>query len=200
MITPGENSARFIATWANLATGFRVGLGIPIFIYAIITTSFQVGLFGLLYHWIFDSFDGYLARKLDQETIFGAIFDIIADRILFILFCLTLFQKSPAFLLPGVLLLIEFAGLDLYLSLQFRRWPIKSPNYFYFVDSRIWRLNWSRPAKAMNSGLPIMLLLALPSTLPGIIAISAVIILKTYSLITVRQFAESRLAIRSIRG
>lgn len=199
MITPEENSPRFIATWANLVTSFRVGLGIPIFIYAIITANFQVGLLGLLFHWAFDSLDGYLARKLDQETIFGAIFDIIADRILFILFCLTLFQKSPDFLLPGILLLSEFAGLDLYLSLQFRRWPIKSPNYFYFVDPRIWRLNWSRPAKAMNSGLPIMLLLTLPSTLPGIIALSAVIILKTYSLITVSQLTASRLSIRSIR-
>ena len=40
----------------------------------------------------------------------------------------------------------------MFLSLAFMAWPIRSPNYFYVVDRRIWLWNWSRPGKAANSG------------------------------------------------
>jgi CDP-diacylglycerol---glycerol-3-phosphate 3-phosphatidyltransferase len=45
----------------------------------------------------------------------------------------------------------EFMVVDLFLSLAFLRWPIRSPNYFGLVDRTLYRLNWTPLAKATNS-------------------------------------------------
>jgi len=47
--------------------------------------------------------------------------------------------------------LLSFMVLDTMLSLAFLCWPVKSPNDFHLVDERVWRLNWSPPAKAANT-------------------------------------------------
>ena len=80
--------------------------------------------------------------------------------------------KSPLF---------EFMILDNYLSNQFLRWPILSPNYFYVVDRPIWRLNWSPPAKFFNSGMITILLLVAGSiwaVMPVLVALYGI---KLYS-------------------
>lgn len=63
----------------NLLTAFRL-LVIPLIIIlhnnGQIVASFVILIFAL----VSDFFDGYLARKLQQETHFGAIFDPIADK------------------------------------------------------------------------------------------------------------------------
>ena len=83
----------------------------------------------------------------------GAQLDIIADRVLIVFFYHNYLTGHPQLLLPVGLFLFQYIGLDLYLSLQFLRWPILSPNYFYLVDRRIWALNWSLAAKVGNTGL-----------------------------------------------
>jgi len=57
--------------------------------------------------------------------------------------------------------------LDHYLSNQFIRWPILSPNYFYLVDRQTWLWLWSKPAKALNTGLVTLLLIGAPVPVAG---------------------------------
>jgi hypothetical protein len=69
-------------------------------------------------------------RALRQETRTGAQKDIIADRVLITFFCWDHLVSHPQLLLPVGLFLFEFIGIDLYLSMQFLRWPILSFDYF----------------------------------------------------------------------
>ena len=71
---------------------------------------------------------------------------------------------------------------DLYLSLAFLAWPIRSPNYFYEVDRRIWRWNWSKPAKATNSALFAVLLLVTGWWWAGLVIALALLVVKCASL------------------
>jgi len=127
-------------------------------------------LLGLLIYWVGDLLDGWLARVLRQETLFGAQMDILADRILVILFYAIYIVHRPGKMVAGLLFLFEFAVLDTYLSNQFIRWPVLSPNYFYMVDRQTWRWLWSMPAKAFNCGLVTLLLIGLPWQWPALIA------------------------------
>lgn len=68
----------------NILTVLRV-LSVPFFIYFILSHSFMLrvvafGLFGLAS--LTDLVDGYLARKLNQETEFGKFLDPLADKFL----------------------------------------------------------------------------------------------------------------------
>jgi CDP-diacylglycerol--glycerol-3-phosphate 3-phosphatidyltransferase len=56
------------------------------------------------------------------------------------------------------LFMFQFAFLDHFLSNQFIRWPILSPNYFHAVDRVVWALNWTGPAKVVNGALMLCLL------------------------------------------
>ena len=113
----------------------------------------------LVVHWVGDSIDGWWARVRDCETRTGAALDILSDR-----FDLAAFYIGLAWLLPHLapaiyIYLAEFLVVDCFISLAFLFWPITSPNYFYVVDDKIWRYNWSKPAKAVNSALFGVLLL-----------------------------------------
>lgn len=68
----------------NTFTAIRLVLTIVIAFLMILGTPISVliaGLF-LILAWISDGLDGYLARKLGQATLSGAIFDIVVDRLL----------------------------------------------------------------------------------------------------------------------
>lgn len=57
-------------------------------------------------------------------------------------------------LAPAIIIyLAEFMVIDCFLSLAFLAWPVRSPNYFFVIDRKIWLWNWSKPAKAVNSSL-----------------------------------------------
>ncbi len=62
----------------------------------------------------------------------------------------------------ALVFLFEFLLLDHFLSNQFARWPVRSPNYFYEVDRVTWLWLWSKPAKAFNCGLVTLLMIGLP--------------------------------------
>jgi CDP-diacylglycerol--glycerol-3-phosphate 3-phosphatidyltransferase len=72
--------------------------------------------------------------------------------------------------------------IDAFLSLAFMAWPIRSPNYFYVVDQRIYRWNWSKPAKAVNSALFAVLLLVTGWWWLGLVIALALLVLKCVSL------------------
>ncbi len=114
---------------------------------------------GLAIYWLGDIIDGWLARRLDQETRVGAVADIVSDRLSAGSFYAGVVWLDIAPALPVAVYLAEFMVVDLLLSLAFLAWPLVSPNYFYLVDRWTWRINWSPVAKSINSAAFLVLLL-----------------------------------------
>jgi CDP-diacylglycerol--glycerol-3-phosphate 3-phosphatidyltransferase len=167
---------------ANIITLIRLLSSIPFFVLALKTQREMYNFIGLGIHWVGDWLDGVWARKLSQETILGAEIDIIADRVEMLFFFLNFLYFHPHLYVPIVLFILDFAFVDFYLSYQFVKFDIISPNYFYKVDRRVYLLNFTRPAKSINSSLVAVLLIFLPS-LPWLATASAgaLIVVKTYS-------------------
>jgi CDP-diacylglycerol--glycerol-3-phosphate 3-phosphatidyltransferase len=170
-----------LATWANGVTLVRTVVGLVLFSIAALEHSLTWNLAGLAVYWGLDVLDGFLARALDQETRFGAQMDILSDRFLVAFFYLNYLALHPELAVAIALFLFEFMFIDHYLSNQFLRWPILSPNYFYAVDETIWRLNWSAPAKFFNSGVVTILLLATQSVWLVLPVLAALYCIKIYS-------------------
>jgi CDP-diacylglycerol--glycerol-3-phosphate 3-phosphatidyltransferase len=57
---------------------------------------------------------------------------------------------------------MDFAFVDFYLSYQFIKYGIISPNYFYKVDRTVYRLNFSPVGKFCNSTVVTLTLIFLP--------------------------------------
>lgn len=102
-------------------------------------------------YWVGDMLDGWSARRLCQETRAGAVFDVICDRACTAIACAALVVIVPDALVAAVAFLLSFMVLDTMLSLAFLCWPVLSPNHFHVVDHRVWLLNWSPAAKALNT-------------------------------------------------
>ena len=102
-------------------------------------------------YWLGDSLDGQVARRTGQETRFGAVFDILTDRLSTAVVCGALLQHLPDLWPAVTVFLVNFMVVDCLLSMAFLMWPLTSPNYFGAVDRRVYLLNWSHPAKAVNN-------------------------------------------------
>lgn len=137
--------------WPNAITVVRglgsVGLGM----WAFVSGSAPLLIAAYLIYWIGDSADGQVARRTGQETRFGAVFDILTDRLSTAIVCMGLVLHVPALWPAVTVFLINFMVVDCVLSMAFLLWPLKSPNYFGTVDRRVFLLNWSHPAKAINN-------------------------------------------------
>ncbi len=76
--------ARNLATWPNVVTLARLAC-LPVFLWLLFSrndreaAAYLLGVLGMT-DWI----DGWLARRLDQRSEFGAVFDPAVDRLLFI--------------------------------------------------------------------------------------------------------------------
>jgi CDP-diacylglycerol--glycerol-3-phosphate 3-phosphatidyltransferase len=169
------------ATWANLATAIRLVAGLAIFSYAAVTKDELWNFIGLGVYWVLDVVDGFLARHFDQETRIGAQMDILADRVLVAFFYLNYVMLYPELVVPVAMFLFQFMGIDHYLSNQFMRWPIKSPNYFYLVDRAIWAWNWSPAAKLLNSAVVTGVLVLTKSPILGATVCGAILVLKFWT-------------------
>jgi CDP-diacylglycerol---glycerol-3-phosphate 3-phosphatidyltransferase len=168
-----------VYTWANAVTLARTVIGVALFAIASSVPGATLRLIGLAVYWIGDMLDGWLARRLNQETRLGAQMDIIADRLLMAFFYISYAIWRPDAVVPIALFLIQFMLVDQYLSLQFLRYPLLSPNYFYRVDPLIWRLNWSPLAKLFNTGMTTVVLLIAPSLV--IFPVVGLLLIKIYS-------------------
>jgi len=125
----------------------------------------------LVVYWIGDMLDGQVARRMHHETRIGAVLDIMSDRFCAAAFYFGLAWLHPEFTVPVLLYLSEFMVIDCFLSIAFLAWKVRSPNYFYVIDRTIYRLNWSHPAKAVNSALfAVFLLVTQLAWVGGIIA------------------------------
>ena len=173
-------------TWANLVTAIRVVAGVAVFAYAAATRSMEWNYIGLGVYWVLDVVDGFLARALHQETRLGAQMDILGDRLLVAFFYLNYVAVHPAMIVPVAMFLFQFMGIDHYLSNQFMRWPLKSPNYFYEVDRTIWALNWSPAGKLLNSAVVTATIVLTSSVLASSLVCGAIIALKVYTAIRMR--------------
>jgi len=146
----------------NILTLLRLFLSLTFFVLAIKEANPTYNFIGLGIHWSGDLLDGIYARKFKQETILGAEIDIISDRIETIFFHINYLFFHPQLFLPIAIYLINFAFFDFYLSYQFLKYDIISPNYFYKVDKTVYSLNFSLVGKFCNSTVVTLILIFLP--------------------------------------
>lgn len=146
----------------NILTFLRFALSLFFFILAITKRSATYNFIGLGIHWLGDVLDGTYARKFKQETILGAEIDIIADRVETLFFYVNFLHFRPNLFLPAAVYLIDFAFIDFYLSYQFLKYDIISPNYFYKVDKTVYSLNFSPLGKLANSTVVTLILIFFP--------------------------------------
>ncbi len=140
-----------VATWANLVTVVRTVVAVALGMAALVDHDARLLVVAYAVYWVGDMLDGWLARRLDQETRLGAIADIVSDRACCAVLVCGLCTLQPALWPALVVFLLQFMVLDCVLSLSFLGWPLLSPNDFHRVSVVVWRLNWSPPAKAINT-------------------------------------------------
>lgn len=163
-------------TWANLVTAVRTLICVPLAMLAAVHSSPELLIAGYLTYWIGDIADGALARALDQETRIGAVLDIVADRAGGATCALALAIIRPELWPALAIFLMQFMVLDGALSLSFLRWPVKGPNDFYLIDRTVFRWNWSKPAKAINTAGVILAAAAGHPVLAVVIALAQVVV------------------------
>ena len=174
---------RALASGPDLVTVLRLTGSLVFFVLAAVRRDPTANFIGLGIHWLGDFADGFYARKTRQETILGAEIDIIADRVETMFFYVNFLHFHPELYLPAALYVLDFAFVDFYLSYQFLKYDIISPNYFGRVDRRIYLLNFSPGGKFLNSMLVTLLLIFLPGARAVAAAIVAGLIgIKTYSI------------------
>lgn len=181
-----------LLTAPNVVTVVRTAGALWLGALGMVQASLGLLAASLAVYWIGDTLDGQLARWLDQETRRGGVLDILCDRLCAVVFYVGYAVIEPGMAWPVALYLAEFVVVDCVLSLAFLAWPLRSPNYFHLVDRTIWRWNWSRPAKALNSGLFALLMVVTGSAvLAGGYAL-AVMALKLASLARLQRLDEPR--------
>jgi phosphatidylglycerophosphate synthase len=168
-------------TWPNLVTAVRTIATVVAWAVAVTTGSDAWLLAALLCYWVGDIADGLLARVPHQETRTGAVLDVLADRLSVCLVVVSYVSTHRWAAVPAAVFLGQFVVLDAYLTLAFARWSLLSPNYFGLVDATVYRLNWSAPAKATNTGAVLLVWLLTGSTLAATVLATVVLGVKSYS-------------------
>ncbi|MGA9309684.1 MAG: CDP-alcohol phosphatidyltransferase family protein [Pseudonocardiaceae bacterium] len=177
-------TAAFAEQWntcPNLVTAVRTIATVIAWAVAVTTGSDAWLLAALLCYWVGDIADGMLARVTHRETRTGAVLDVLADRLSVCLVVVTYVGTHPTAAVPAAVFLGQFVVLDAYLTLAFARWSLLSPNYFGLVDATVYRLNWSAPAKATNTGAAMLVWLLTGSTLAATVLATVVLGVKSYS-------------------
>jgi len=178
-----DPAAERLATPANVITLVRTVAAVATAGVAAQRESLTLLVVALAVYWVGDILDGAVARLRGCETRIGATLDILSDRFCAASFYLGLVWLMPDLTWPVMVYLAEFMVVDCFLSLAFLAWPIRSPNYFHVVDRTIWRWNWSKPAKAVNSAIFAVILLVTGMPLLGLAIATALLALKCASLV-----------------
>ncbi|MDP2775392.1 MAG: CDP-alcohol phosphatidyltransferase family protein [Nocardioides sp.] len=177
-----DASAERFWTGATVITFVRTIASLALCLVAAVEQDRTLLIIGLVVYWVGDMADGGYARLFDCETRIGGVIDIMCDRINCAAFYIGLAWLEPEMVLPVSVYLFNFMVIDMFLSLAFLAWPIRSPNYFYVVDRRIYTWNWSKPAKAVNSSLFAVLLLVTGWWQVGLVIALALVVLKCVSM------------------
>ena len=167
-------------TVPNAITAARTVLAVGLGAYAVVADSTTWLLLAYVAYWGGDVLDGWAARRLDQETRAGAVLDIVADRACSAVLCGALLLHQPQLWPAAVVFLLQFMVLDCALSLSFLGWDVLGPNDFHRVDRRVWRWNWSPPAKAVNTA-GVVVAVAAGSLWPALAVATAQLLLKAWS-------------------
>ena len=177
-----DPAAERLGTSATVITFVRTVVSVALSAWAAHEGSLRLLVVALVIYWLGDMLDGYVARVRGCETRMGAVLDILSDRMCAAAFYIGLAWLQPD-LSPAVFVyLFEFMVVDCYLSIAFLAWPVRSPNYFYVIDERIWLWNWSKPGKATNSALFAVLLLVTGWMWLGLAIALALLVMKGVSL------------------
>ncbi|HEY6745946.1 MAG TPA: CDP-alcohol phosphatidyltransferase family protein [Mycobacteriales bacterium] len=163
MTTLGLSPPVTLLNVPNAVTAVRTAGSVGLAVAALSHRSAALLVAAYLIYWVGDILDGAAARALGQETRTGAVFDIVADRACTSACAAALIVLRPSAALPVALFLAQFMVVDQLLSLMFLRWPVLGPNYFAGVDGRIYRWNWSPPAKALNTAAVVILAVVAPT-------------------------------------
>jgi len=160
--TPGCSccATTSLATAPNVLTIARTVACAALTVEAVAGASWRILLAAIAAYWAGDVCDGILARTTGCETRFGAALDVVCDRACCALVLLGAVALEPSLALPVAVYLLAFVVVDTLLSLTFLAWPLLGVNYLRHVDERVWRLNFSPPAKLLNSAVFMLLVLA----------------------------------------
>ena len=178
-----DPAAERLGTPANVITLVRTVAAVATAGVAAQQESMTLLVVALAVYWVGDILDGVVARLRGCETRIGATLDILSDRFCAASFYLGLVWLMPDLTWPVMVYLAEFMVVDCFLSLAFLAWPIRSPNYFFVVDRRLWLWNWSKTGKAVNSAFFAVLLLVTESAVLGLVVALALLLLKCVSLV-----------------
>ena len=145
MTDPAQRQRPDWQTWPNLITLVRFLL-IPVFVVLVVTGHPGWALVSLVGLGVTDWADGFLARKLHQESKLGKALDPVADRLSIIAIVLSLVLVE---LLPWVVVAIV-VGVDLVLVALSAAWFRGNPDL---------RVTWTGKIRSalLFAGLPILL-------------------------------------------
>ncbi|MDN3356240.1 CDP-alcohol phosphatidyltransferase family protein [Actinomadura sp. DC4] len=189
---PAGVSAATVVNVPNAVTLVRTVAAVCLASAAITTNSTALLVAAYLTYWAGDVLDGLLARSLGQETRAGAVFDILADRACTSVCVAGMLMTRPGMAVPITVFFIQFMVVDSLLSLAFLRWPLLSPNYFVQVSAGIHRWNWSPPAKALNTGAVVVLVVVSTSPIAPTVFAVAVTVVKVVSLLALLRLPDPR--------
>jgi CDP-diacylglycerol--glycerol-3-phosphate 3-phosphatidyltransferase len=145
-----------VLTAPNAITLLRTVASIVLAMSALAHSSAILLVASYVVYWVGDMADGEVARRSGLETRIGAVFDIVADRANSLTCAACFVALDPRLALPMAVYVIEFAVVDTLLSLGFLAFDVLGPNDFHGVDLLLWRWNWSRPAKALNTSCIVL--------------------------------------------
>jgi CDP-diacylglycerol---glycerol-3-phosphate 3-phosphatidyltransferase len=156
---PGATESRLLLGVPNRITLLRTLVAMGIASWAFHAGGWSWLVAGYLVYWAGDIIDGIVARARHEETVIGAVLDVVCDRACAFVLAGAFMVSYPEVIGPLSFYLIQFGVLDMMLTLAFLLWPgVISPNYFYLADRWIWLWNWSKPAKGLNSTAVIVAL------------------------------------------
>ena len=148
-----------VCTFANGLTVLRACVTSVIFVLAIVLGSHPLLLSALAISMLMDFLDGFAARSSERETLLGAQLDGLADRLAAVFVVVGVISMHPGAqtIVAAALVWFQFGVVDQFLTSQFLRFGLWSPDHFYEIDERVWWRNWSPLAK-LASNTPIALL------------------------------------------
>ena len=184
-------ATKSVATAPNVLTVARTVACAALTVAAVTGASWRILVAAVAAYWIGDVCDGILARSTARETRFGAALDVVCDRACCAHVLLGAVALEPSFALPVAVYLLAFVVVDTLLSLTFLAWPLLGVNYLRNVDERVWRLNFSPPAKLLNSAVFLLLLLA-GQPYAATAAASCALVLKSGSLLRMLRMLLAR--------
>jgi phosphatidylglycerophosphate synthase len=171
-----------VATWPNVVTAARTVVAVVLGTLGAVRAQPALLLAALGVYWAGDVADGWLARRLRQETRRGAAFDVLADRACAVAFWLPWAAFHPQTAPAVALYLLEFVVVDGVLSLAWLSWPLLSCNYVGRVHRAVYLLNWWPPAKVANTAGLVAVMLVWRSPGPALVFVGAVLAVKSVSL------------------